>query len=84
MSIETLRHLEKIRIIEPLEYDTILDYLKPFKSRLSFFHPKRHIPAVNWTHDVNISPTEGYTFAFCQSMHNIQVITLQVVAISMQ
>ena len=49
--------------------------MKPFKRRLSYFHPRRHIPAVNWTHDLNISPVEGYTFSYCQSMQNIQMIT---------
>ena len=59
MSIESLRRLEKVGIIEPIEYDAVNDYMKPFKSRLSYFHPRRHIPAVNWTHDLNISPVEG-------------------------
>ena len=49
--------------------------MKPFKSRLPFFHPKRHIPAVNWTHDLNISPVEDYTFVYYGSMQNIQKIT---------
>ena len=45
------------------------------KSRLSYFHPKRHIPAINWSHDSIISPVEGYTFSYFQSMQNIQKIT---------
>ena len=75
ISIESLHRLEKVGIIDPLEYDEKIDYMKPFKSNLSYFHPKRHLPPVNWTHDMNISPVEGYTFAYCQSMQNIQVIT---------
>ena len=49
--------------------------MKPFKSRLSYFHPRRHIPPVNWAHDLNMSPVEGHTFTYCQSMQNIQYIT---------
>ena len=75
LSLESLRRLEMVGIIEPLEYDEEMDYLKPFKSRLAYFHPVRHNPAVNWTHDLNISPVEGYTFAYCQSMQNIQFIS---------
>ena len=40
MSLESLRQLEKVEIINPLEYDNEKDFLKPFKSRLSYFHPK--------------------------------------------
>ena len=61
-------------IIKPLEYDEVNDYLKPFESRLSFFHPSRHVPAVNWNDIYNVSPVEGYTFVICQSMQNIQRI----------
>lgn len=75
LSIEALRQLEKVGIIEPLEYDEVRDYLKPFKSRLPYFHPKRHIPPVNWNEYCNISPVEGYTFSYCKSMQNIQLIT---------
>ena len=74
LSIEALRQLEKVGIIEPIKYDSRYDYMHPFKSRLEYIHPKRHIPPVNWTHDLNISPVEGYTFAHCQSMQNIQRI----------
>ena len=35
MSIESLRQLENIGIIEPLEFNEQMDYMKPFKSRLS-------------------------------------------------
>ena len=44
MSIETLRSLEQVGIIEPIKYDSVNDYMKPFKSRLSYFHQKRHVP----------------------------------------
>ena len=47
----------------------------PFKSKCSFFHPKRHIPPTNPTHDINMSPVEGYTFAVTRSMQNIQWLT---------
>ena len=49
--------------------------MKPFNSHLLYFHPKRYIPAINWTHNLHISPVEGYTFCYCQSMQNIQKIT---------
>ena len=75
LSLESLQQLEKLGIIKPLKFNHTTKYLKPFKSRLLCFHPKRHIPAVNWTHDLNISPVEGYTFSYCQSMQNIQKIT---------
>ena len=75
MSIKYLHKLEKVGIIEPLEFNEHMDYMKPFKIRLSYFHPKRHIPAINWTHDMNLYPVECYTFSHCQSMQNIQMIT---------
>ena len=74
-SLPTLKRLEHVGIIEPLEYDPILDHMKPFKSRLPYFHPSRHVPAVNWNDCFNVSPVEGYTFMICQSMQNIQRIT---------
>ena len=33
MSLESLHILEKVEIIEPLEYNIEQDYIKPFKSR---------------------------------------------------
>ena len=38
-------------------------------------HPRRHIPPTNPSDDINMSPCEGYTFANCLSMQNIQVLT---------
>ena len=64
-SIDSLRRLEQVGIIEPLVYDENFDILQKFKSRLPFFHPKRHIPPVNFTNDLNISPVKGYTFSYC-------------------
>ena len=74
-SIPTLKRLERVVIVEPLEFDEEKDCMKPFKSRLSFFHPSRHVPAVNWNNIYNISPVEGYSFIVCQIMQNIQRIT---------
>jgi hypothetical protein len=34
LSIEALRQLEKVGIIEPIKYDSQYDYMHPFKSRL--------------------------------------------------
>ena len=75
LSIDCLRKLERAEIVEPLDINAETGYMKPFKSNLQFFHPKRHIPPVLWTHDMNISPVEGYTFTACQSMQNIQLLT---------
>ena len=44
LSIEALRQLAKVGIINPIEYDKETNYMKPFRSRLPYFHPKRHIP----------------------------------------
>ena len=46
-----------------------------FQSKLSLFHPMRHIPRTNPNGDLNISPVEGNTFANCRSMENIQILT---------
>ncbi len=73
-SMECLERLVKIGLVEPLQFNEA-GYMKPFKSSDDFFHPKRHIPPVNWTHDLNISPVEGYTFAACRSMQNLQWLT---------
>ena len=74
-SLATLKRLERAGIIEPLEYDEVMNCMKPFKSRLKYFHPSRHVPAVNMNDIHNISPVEGYTFIICESMQNIQLIT---------
>ena len=50
-------------------------YTKKWKSKLPFLHPQRHIPPTNPNHDNNMSPVEGYTFANCRSMQNIQLLT---------
>ena len=74
LSMECLKRLEQIGIIEPLVIHEN-GFVEPFKSYLEFFHPKRHLPPVSWTHDENISPVEGKTFAYCRSMQNIQKLT---------
>ena len=45
--------------------------MKPFKNRILYFHPKKHIPAVKWTRDLNISTVEARTFCYCQNKQNI-------------
>ena len=50
-------------------------YVKKWKSKLAFLHPQRHIPPTNPNYDINMSPVEGYTFANCLSMQNIQILT---------
>ena len=73
-SVECLQILERIGLTENLSIDKDGNVLK-FKSNLPFFHPQRHIPPTNPTNDLNISPVEGYTFAACKSMQNVQVLT---------
>ena len=50
-------------------------YVKKWKSKLAFLHPQQHIPPTNPNYDINMSPVEGYTFANCRSMQNIQILT---------
>ena len=73
-STSCVERLVQIGVAEPIEVNSE-GYQKPFKSNLSFFHPKRHIPPTNNTGDMNISPVEGYTFAVCRSMQNCQRLT---------
>ena len=49
--------------------------LKKWKIKLSFLHPRRHIPPTNPNNDINMSPVEGYTFSNFRSMQNIQYLT---------
>ena len=74
LSQQCLKVLEKLQIVDRIKvHDN--GYVEPFKSRLDFFHPKRHVPPVLWTHDMNISPVESKTFVMCRSMQNIQRLT---------
>ena len=73
-SIQCLRILERVGLTEELHIDDDGNVLE-FRSSLPFFHPQRHIPPTNPTNDMNISPVEGYTFAVCESMQNVQVLT---------
>ena len=50
-------------------------YVKKWKSKLAFLHLQRHIPPTNLNYDINMSPVEGYTFANCRLMQNIQILT---------
>lgn len=74
ISDECKERLVKIGLAEDIEEEEN-GYRKDFKSHLPLFHPKRHIPPTNPNGDLNISPVEGYTFANCLSMQNIQVLT---------
>jgi predicted GIY-YIG superfamily endonuclease len=71
---ECIQKLIQVGIVEPIQF-LENGYRYPFKSKLPIFHPKRHIPPTNPNGDLNISPVEGYTFANCKSMQNIQVLT---------
>jgi hypothetical protein len=74
LSEECVQRLIQIGMAEDIEVEKS-GYRKTFKSNLAVFHPKRHIPPTNPNGDLNISPVEGYTFANCRSMQNIQVLT---------
>ena len=67
-SKECIDRLVKIGLAEVISNEEI-------KYHHDFFTPKRHIPPTMSTHDMNMSPVEGKTFAACQSMQNIQMLT---------
>ena len=69
-----INRLVKIGMIEPI-VENEYGYRSAIKSKLSFLHPKRHIPPTNPSDDINMSPCEGHTFSICRSMQNIQVLT---------
>ena len=64
---ECIQRLKQINLIEAKE-PTKSGYCYPFKSKLSFLHPQRHIPPTNTSDDINMSTYGGYTFANCRSM----------------
>ena len=65
--------LVKIGLIDPI-IENQYGYKSAIKSKLSFLHPKRHIPPTNVSDDINMSPCEGRTFSICRSMQNIQIL----------
>ena len=65
--------LVKIGLIDPV-LENEYGYKTAIKSKLSFLHPKRHIPPTNPSNDINMSPCEGRTFSICRSMQNIQIL----------
>ena len=67
-SKDCIDRLVRIGLAEILPNDEI-------KYHHDFFTPKQHIPPTMSTHDMNMSPVEGKTFAACQSMQNIQMLT---------
>lgn len=73
-SVPCLKILERIGLTDELEIDSDGNVTN-FRSWLSFFHPLRHVPPTNPTNDMNISPVDGYTFAVCKSMQNVQRLT---------
>ena len=64
----------KIGMIEPIEINEN-GYQRPYKCKLPFLHPQRHIPPTNPNDDINMSPCESLTFSVCRSMQNIQCLT---------
>ena len=71
---DCIERLTKIGMIDEIDTNEH-GCKKPYKSKLAFLHPKRHIPPTNPSDDINMSPVEGYTFANCRSMQNIQLLT---------
>ena len=37
--------------------------MKPFKSQIEYFNPKRHILAINWTDDMDVSLMKSYIYS---------------------
>ena len=66
--------LEKIKLFDPIEINEF-GFVFPFKSQMSYFHPKRHIPPTVPTDDINMSPVETKLFSVCRSMQNVQSLT---------
>lgn len=69
-SLECLKILDEVGLLEELEYDDLGNVIH-FQSKIDYFHPKRHHPPRNLSEGF-ISPVEGYTFAVCKSMQNVQ------------
>ena len=63
----------KIGLIDPV-LENEHGYKTAIKSKLSFLHPKCHIPPTNPSNDINMSPCEGQTFLICRYMQNIQIL----------
>ena len=72
-SPDCIQRLVQIGMADPIICND-KGFPSPFKSYHDFFHPTRHIPPTNPNDDRNISPVEGYTFAACRSMQNIQCL----------
>ena len=50
-----IKRLLKIGLIDPI-HENKYGYKTEIKSKLSFLHPKRHIPPTNPSDDINMSP----------------------------
>ena len=73
LSTSCMERLIRIGMLEPI--DDLSNFLPhEFKAHHTYFHPKKHIPKVCRTLHDNISPVEGYTYAACQSMQNLQCL----------
>ena len=71
LSIPCMEWLIRIGMLEPI--DDLSNFLPgEFKANHTYFHPKKHIPKICRTLHDYISPVEGYTYAVCQSMQNLQ------------
>ena len=75
--IQRLIQIGLIKRVNIIEEDTDLTS-NEFESDHKFFHPTRHIPPTNPTHDRNMSPVEGYTFSQLRSMQNVQCLMYSV------
>ena len=74
ISKDCLDRLIQIGMVEEIEINDN-GFKHPFKCKLAFLHPQRHIPPTNPNDDINMSPCEGHTFSICHSMQNIQLLT---------
>ena len=73
LSIPCMEWLICIGMLDPIE--DLSNFLPgEFKATHTYFHPKKHIPKICRTLHNNISPVEGFTFAVCLSMQNLQCL----------
>ena len=79
LSIPCMERLIRIGMLDPIK--DLSNFLpSKFKAHHTYFHPKKHIPKICRTLHDNISPVEGYIYAACQSMQNLQsLISVMVV-----
>eukprot|EP00957_Ditylum_brightwellii_P006293 477461-Ditylum_brightwellii.AAC.1 len=74
ISTEYIQRLAQCGLAEALQV-TENGFTHTFKSYISYFHPRRHIPLTNPACDMKFSPVIGYLFAVCKSKQSAQCLT---------